>query len=90
MSDIIRQLNEAIRSSDTVFGDGDDLEDARDAVVARDAEIARLRAGFLKCLQDQNECDAWLYGSACRTAEKCRCAMERELWCNRAVPKEDT
>ncbi len=43
MSDIIRQLNEAIRSSDTVFGDGSDLEDARDAVVARDAEIARLR-----------------------------------------------
>ncbi len=59
-------------------------------LTAKDAEIARLRAGFMKCLQDQNECDAWLYGSACRTAEKCRCAMERELWCNRAVPKEDT
>ena len=59
-------------------------------LVARDAEIARLRAGFLKCIQDDNECDAWLYGSACRTAENCRCALEMELWCNRAVSKEDT
>ncbi len=54
------------------------------------AEIERLRAGFMACLQDKNECDAWLYGSACRTAETCRCALELELWCNRAVSKEDT
>ncbi len=57
---------------------------------AKDAEIARLKAGFMKCLQDENECDVWLYGSACRAGEKCRCALELELWINRAVPKEDT
>ncbi len=52
------------------------------------ADIKRLRAGFMACLQDENECDAWLYGSACRAAETCGCALELELWINRAVPKE--
>ncbi len=89
MSDIIRQLNKAIKRSDTVFGDHSDLEDARDAMLDRDAKIARLRAGFMACLQDENECDAWLYGSACRDGEGCRCALELELWCNRAAHKGD-
>ncbi len=59
-------------------------------LIAKDAEIERLRAGFMACLQDKTECDAWLYGSACRTAETCRCALELELWCNRVVSREDT
>ncbi len=62
----------------------------REELAAKDAEIARLDAGFMKCLQDQNECDAWRYVSACRAAGTCRCALELELWCNRAVPKEGT
>ncbi len=55
-------------------------------ITAKDAEIARLRAGFMACIRAGTECR---HVPACRADEACICALNLELWCNRAVPEED-
>ncbi len=55
-------------------------------LTAKDAEIERLRAGFMACLQGGTECEA---RSVCRADGVCICALNLELWCNRAVPDGD-
>ena len=72
------------------MNDSVDKATAWDAISEKNAEIARLRAGFMKCLQAENQCDAWLHESACRAAEGCGCAHELELWINRAALKAGT
>ncbi len=53
-------------------------------LTAKDAEIARLRAGFMACLRELHKCAAH-----CRADAVCICALDLELWCNRAVPDGD-
>ncbi len=65
----------------------DAMESLRNQIVARDAEIVRLRAGFLKSIQAARACDAGPPWSACLPDDACICALEIELWCNRAVPE---
>ncbi len=48
---------------------------------------ARLRAGFMACIRAGTECR---HVPACRADEACICALNLELWCNRAVPEGGT
>jgi hypothetical protein len=45
-------------------------------------ELSRVTKGFMRYLQNDNQCRSGLTGEPCRESERCGCYLEMQAWCD--------